>query len=324
MRHAKLRSAASTLALVTILSAHAAHANGVAAGTLIQNTASATYSSGSDTATVTSNTVSLRVDELLDVAVATLDSAPQSLGSGSTVLTYRVTNTGNGAEAFNLNVNPVVSGNAFDAVVQSIVVDTNGNGTYDPGVDAVVTNGGSSPSIAPDGNLAVFVIVALPSGAVDNATSQVRLTATSTTGSGVPGTTFSGQGSGGGDAVVGTSTATANALDSLIASTAAVTLTKSFSVADPFGGTQPVPGAIVTFTIRADIAGSGQVSNLHVIDTIPAGTTYQTGTLTLDAGALTDVADADAGIASSSGIDVNLGSQSGGSSRSVTFKTRIN
>lgn len=324
MEKALLRSAAGTLALGLIFGAQAAQAAGVAAGTLIQNTASATYSSGSDSLTVTSNTVSLRVDELLNVAVASLDAAPKSLGSGTTVLAYRVTNTGNGPEAFRLTADPAVSGNAFNASIQTIAVDANGNGVYDAGVDLVLVNGGTSAAIAPDGSATVFVVTTLPSGTADNAAGQLRLTAAAATGTGTHGTSFAGQGAGGGDAIVGASTGRDESLTSLIARTAAVSLTKSFSILDPFGGTKPVPGAVVTFTIRADVGGNGQVSNLRVTDPIPAGTTYVPGSLTLEAAALSDAADTDAGTASASGIDVNLGTQNGGASRTVTFKTKIN
>ena len=303
---------------------HAAQAAGVTAGTLIQNTASATYTSGADSLTVTSNTVSLRVDELLDVAVTSLDAAAQTLGSGSTVLTYKVTNTGNGSEAFRITANPTVSGNGFDAAIQTIAIDTNGNGVYDAGVDQVVTNGGNSAAVAPDGTITVFVVTTLPAGVANDATSQLRLTAAASTGTGTPGAAFSGQGGGGGAAVVGSSSGQDDALGSLIARTSAVSLTKSFTILDPIGGSQPVPGAIVTFSIRADVGGSGQVSSLRVTDPIPAGTTYVPGSLTLEAAPLTDAADADAGTASAAGIDVNLGTQNGGSSRTVTFKTKIN
>lgn len=324
MKNAHICSAASILAFAAFFTASSAHAAGVAAGTVIQNTASATYSSGSDTTTVNSNTVNLRVDELLDVAVASLDAGPRPLGSGTAVLSYSLTNTGNGSEAFLLTADPAVSGNAFDANVQTIAIDTNGNGVYDPGVDTVIANGGSTGAIASDTSVTVFVVVSLPSGAADNASSQVRLTALAATGTGTPGTTFAGQGTGGGDAVVGSTTAQDDALGALVSSTAAVTLIKSFSVADPFGGSQPVPGATVTYTIRADIAGTGQVSGLVVTDPIPAGTTYIPGSLALDGVALTDAADADAGTASGSGIAVQIGTQNGGTSRSVTFRAQIN
>ena len=321
------RLAARTLALVSlgaVVAPGAAHATGVTAGTLIQNTASATYTSGSSSGTVSSNTVSITVDELLNVAVAGLTTTPAVAGQTSAVLEYSITNTGNGPEAYNVTVNPAVAGNAFDATVQSVVVDTNGNGVYDPGVDQVLATGASTPSIAADGALKIFVIVSLPSGATDGQTSQVQLTADAATGTGAAGTVFAGQGDGGGDAVVGTSTASGNAKDTLVASLAVVALTKSALIVDPFGGSQPVPGATVTYTLTAAVSGTGQATGLHVTDIIPAGTTYQPGTLTLDASALTDGSDADAGVASSSGVDVTLGTVNGGTSKTVKFNVKIN
>lgn len=319
-----LATVAASLGLGMVLVPQAAMASGVSAGTLIENTATATYTSGSASGTVQSNTVTVRVDELLDVAVAGLTSTPAVAGAGNVVLAYSITNTGNGPEAFNVVVDPAVAGNDFDVTVQQVVVDTNGNGTYDPGVDQVLPAGSPTPVIAADGSLKVFVIVTLPAGAADGDNSQVRLTADAVTGTGSPGTAFAGQGAGGGDAVVGSSGASANGLDSLIASLAAVSLTKSAAIVDPFGGSKPVPGATVTYTLTATVSGTGQADNLHITDVIPTGTTYQAGTLKLDAAGLTDANDADAGQASASGIDVNLGSVSGGTTKTVTFDVKIN
>ncbi len=321
--------AASTLALATalgtLLTGTAAHATGVAAGTVIQNTATATYTAGTTTATVTSNTVAVKVDELLNVAVTGLTTTPAAASTAPAVLVYSVTNTGNGNEAFDITADPAVSGNPFNGTVQSIVIDSNGNGIYDPGVDTVIANGSAGPVLAPDTAVKVFVLVGLPGTATDGQTSQVKLTAASVTGTGSPGTVFTGKGDGGVDAVVGTSTASQHANDSLIASLAQVTLTKSATVADPFGGTSPVPGSVVTYALVAHVAGTGTANNLHVTDVFPAGTTYQAGTLTLNAAALTDAVDADAGTASASGIDVGLGNVTGGAAdKTVTFKVKIN
>lgn len=321
------RASLGTIALATVCSLllpGAAHASGVAAGTLIQNTASATYTSGTASGTVTSNTVTVRVDELLDVAVSGLTSTPAVAGSSNVVLAWTITNTGNGPEAFDLVANPAVAGNDFDATVQQIVIDTNGNGTYDPGVDTILPPGSPTPVIAPDASLTIFVLVSLPGTAADGDTSQVQLTATATTGSGTPGTVIAGAGNGGGDAVVGSSTASQSDNDALIAALASVSLTKAATIVDPFGGSQPVPGAIVTYTLTAVVAGSGQAENLHVTDVIPAGTTYEPGSLKLDAAALTDAADTDAGQGSSAGIDVNLGNVAGGTTKVVTFDVKIN
>ena len=190
--------------------------------------------------------------------------------------------------------------------------------------DQILAPGTPTPSLAPDTSLTVFVLTTLPGSATDGQTGQVRLSATATTGSGTPGTIFSGQGNGGGDAVVGASTALDDALATLIARLAAVNLTKSASILDPFGTQQPVPGAIVTYSLLAMVSGAGSASNLNVTDIIPAGTTYQAGSLKLDGAPLSDPADGDAGQASSAGIAVGLGTLVGGSSATVTFKVKIN
>lgn len=320
-----LRSAVTSAAALAFCLAHGtAFATGVTAGTLIQNTASATYTAGAASGSVNSNTVTVKVDELLDVAVAGLTTTPLAIGAANAVLEYRVTNTGNGPEAFNLTVNPTVAGNNFDAVVQSIVVDSNGNGTYEPGVDTILASGSPTPSIAADGSLKVFVIVSLPAGATDGQSSQVRLTADAVTGTGTPGTAFTGQGDGGGDAVVGASGASANGLDALIASLASVSLSKSATILDPFGGSKAVPGSVVTYTLVATISGSGQVGSLHVTDSYPSGTTYQANTLKLEGASLTDVSDTDEGVATGTGIDVNLGSVAGGTTKTIKFDVKIN
>lgn len=325
MDYAKsLIAAASGPALAIALAAAPAHAAGVTAGTLIENTATATYESGAASVTVQSNTVTVRVDELLDVAVASLNGSPVPIGQSSAVLSYTVTNTGNGPEAYLLSANPTTTGNDFDAVVQSIAIDSNGNGIYDAGVDQVIAAGAATPVIAPDASLTVFVIASAPSGASDGSTSQLRLAANAATGTGSAGTIFTGTGSGGGDAVVGASTAQDDALGGLIASLATVTLAKSAAIADPFGGQQPVPGAVVTYTLVATVAGTGTTANLHVTDVIPAGTTYQPASLKLEGAALSDAADGDAGVGGAAGIDVALGTITGGTTRTVKFNVKIN
>lgn len=317
-------TSAVTAGLTLFILPQAASAAGVIAGTLIENTASATYTSGTASGSISSNTVTVKVDELLDVAVAGLTTTPVSTGSASVVLEYELTNTGNGAEAFNITVDPAVAGNDFDASIQTIAYDSNGNGTYDAGVDTVITNGGATSAIDADGAVKIFVVVTLPSGAADGESSQVRLTADAVTGTGTPGTVFSAQGAGGGDAVVGASGASDSDNDSMIASLATVALAKSAAIVDPFGGAQPVPGAVITYTLVATVSGTGQAEGLSVTDVIPAGTTYQTSTLKLDGAALTDAVDSDVGTASSSGIDVDLGTVAGGTTKTVTFDVKIN
>ncbi|MBL4895303.1 MAG: hypothetical protein JKY75_00345 [Erythrobacter sp.] len=323
MTKAPFRLALAPLAIAAALITTPAHAGGVKAGTLIENTASATYDGGAGPVTIPSNTITVKVDELLDVTVTSRDSGPVSAAPGSAVLTFELTNTGNGPEAYTLCANPAVAGNDFDTTVNGIAVDTNSNGVYDPGVDQMLTGPATTAAIAADASLTVFVLVTIPGGVADGDQSDVSLLAEAVTGTGAPGTAFAGQGAGGGNAIVGSTGANATATGSLSVGITDVDLIKSATVLDPFGGTGIVPGATITYAIRAEVRGSGSVSDLVVTDAAPADTTYVAGSLKLDGATLTDAADADAGRSSTSGISVDLGTVSGGSSRTVTFQVTI-
>ena len=323
MTKAPFRLALAPLAIAAALITTPAHAGGVKAGTLIENTASATYDGGAGPVTIPSNTITVKVDELLDVTVTSRDSGPVSAAPGSAVLTFELTNTGNGPEAYTLTANPAVAGNDFDTTVNGIAVDTNSNGVYDPGVDQMLTGPATTAAIAADASLTVFVLVTIPGGVADGDQSDVSLLAEAVTGTGAPGTAFAGQGAGGGNAIVGSTGANATATGSLSVGITDVDLIKSASVRDPFGGTGIVPGATITYAIRAEVRGSGSVSDLVVTDAAPADTTYVAGSLKLDGATLTDAADADAGRFGTSGISVDLGPVSGGSSRTVTFQVTI-
>lgn len=323
MRNLQFTFAASTLALSTLLAGTAAHADGVGAGTLIENTATATYDDGDGPVTVPSNTVTVRVDELLDVTLTSLNSGPVAASPGTAVLTFELTNTGNGPEAYSLTANPAVAGNDFDTTVDAIAVDSNGNGVYDPGVDEILPGPETTQSLAADENLTIFVVVTVPNDVLDGEASDVDLLAEAVTGTGTPGTVFAGQGVDGSDAIIGANGANDNALGSLLIGITAVDLIKSASIVDPFGGSSAVPGSVITYTIVANVAGSGSISDLVVSDTQPGGTTYVADSLALDSASLTDASDSDAGEATSSGISVDLGTVNGGSTHSVTFDVTI-
>jgi uncharacterized repeat protein (TIGR01451 family) len=103
-----------------------------------------------------------------------------------------------------------------------------------------------------------------------------------------------------------------------------VSLSKSVTLADPYGGSSAVPGSMARFTITATVSGSGSVAGLVVTDAIPAGTTYAPGSLALDGNPLTDAADADAGTGNDAqGIRVELGTVAGGTVHTITFDVAI-
>jgi uncharacterized repeat protein (TIGR01451 family) len=330
MNHAALAAASRCGRLSAILLACVAApawAGGTPAGTKVSNTATATYETATGAAaSVTSNTVELEVDELLNVTVASGDpgdvgSLPSSTGQ---VLRFVVTNSGNGSEAFALTANDQIGGDDFNPAVTSLVLDTNGNGAYDAGVDTAYVSGTNDPVLDADGSVTVFVLSTIPGSAGDAQRGGVSLTATARTGSGNPGTVFAGAGTGGTDAVVGATRATSADQGYFKVSTATVTLAKSAAVADPFGGRAQVPGSVITYTLVATVNGSGSLSNVSITDPVPTGSTYEPNSLKLNGTALTDAADGDGGRFASNAITVALGTIAAGSSNTVTFRVKIN
>jgi uncharacterized repeat protein (TIGR01451 family) len=317
---------AAVTAISACLYASPAFAAGTLAGTNITNVATATYElpSGGETS-VDSNIVTLKVDELLDVSVASADPAdvPTSPGLTGQLLTFTVTNGGNGVESFTLGTVANGGGDDFDPAVTGIVLDSNANGAYDPGVDTVYSSGGNDPQLDPDQSLTVFVLATIPAGAGDGHRGRVDLTAVAKTGSGAPGTSFAGLGQGGGDAVVGATGAYAEDDGYYRVAAASVSFVKSAAVADAFGGAATAPGSTITYTLAATVNGSGSLANLKVSDSVPAGTTYKAGSITLDGGALTDSTDADAGSFTGTAIAVGLGTVAAGTTRTITFQVKI-
>lgn len=311
--------------MLAVFASSNAYAAGTLAGTDITNIATASYESGGSTVDIDSNAVVIKVDELLDVTAVSSDPGDVITTNGATnaVSTFRVTNTGNGSEALRLTPNVAGGGDDFDPALVQVVLDTNGNGVYDPGVDTVYVAGTNDPVLAPDQNLTVFVLTNVPASQVDGDRAQVGLTAAATTGTGAPGTTFAGAGQGGGNAVVGSTGADADAAGFLLVNAASVTLTKSASVVDPFGGTTSVPGSIITYTLVATVSGTGSLTNLAINDPIPVSSQYVVNSITLQGAAVTDPADADQGNFNGSRVSVALGNVPAGQTRTVTFRVRV-
>jgi uncharacterized repeat protein (TIGR01451 family) len=313
-----------SVAIIAVAS-QPALAAGTRAGTTISNTATASYDAGAGVQNINSNTVDMLVDELLNVTVASNNPAdvPTTPGATGQVLSYTVTNTGNGIESFGLTSIANGGGDDYDPTVTAIVID-DGDGVYEPGIDVVYVPGTNDPALNPDASVTIFVINSTPGTVVDGDRGIVALVAAARTGTGAPGTSFAGQGEGGGDAVVGATGAQGQDEGAFVVAAATVALAKSAVISDPLGGSEPIPGATITYTITATVSGSGSVSGLAITDGIPANTTYVAESITLGGVAQTDAIDADAGSFGSNQVSVSLGTVSGGNTRVVTFRTTIN
>lgn len=108
----------------------------------------------------------------------------------------------------------------------------------------------------------------------------------------------------------------------------AVSYVKSAVVSDLLGGNSPSDGATITYTLLVSVSGSGSADNVIITDAIPTNTTYVSNSLTLNAGSLSDAADADAGdfnISNANNITVDLGNLTNASgNQTITFAVTIN
>jgi len=180
--------------------------------------------------------------------------------------------------------------------------------------------------------MTIFVLNSIPSTSVlTGNTGLTQLTAASRTGVGAAGTLLAGQGDGGTDALIGLSGGSRSATASYVVSDSLVTLVKTAAVIDPWGGSQPVTGATIRYSIVATAAGSGTAAGVVVTDPLPANTTYTAGTLRLNGALLTDIADlpvpdaGDVGATTAGTVTVQLGDLTSASpAQTITFEVNIN
>ncbi len=306
-----------------------AQATGTLAGVDINNTAQVTYDVGGTSATATSNTVTVRVAEIIDVRVQRQSPADVAVVPGATqrAIHFRVVNFGNGPETFRLTVDSTVGTDDFNPTPSSptIYLDLDQSGDLSSG-DVAYTVGTNDPVLAADGVIDVLVFNDIPASAADNNVGTTRLTADARTGTGTPGTVFAAQGQSGTDAVVGTSGALAFADGTYRVNAVSLSVVKSQSVADTFGGNRPLPRATITYTIVVSATGTGSITNAVFIDNIPASTTFVPNSLTLNGGALTDGADVDSGFFETTPVNrvrVVLGNVTSAATQTIQFAVTI-
>lgn len=287
---------------------------GTPVGTVIQNTATVNFDLGGTPITVVSNTTSLTVLERIDV-VTTLQSG-QVLVTANDVnqaLLFRVTNVGNGTEAFSLDIDSVIAGSDFDptpSAPDSIYIDTDADGIFNPANDDPYVQGVNDPDLPADSWVGIFLLNDIPGTVVNGDIGQSELTASSTTGTGVPGTVYAGQGDGGVDAIIGTTEGDSAAIGEYLVSDVLVEVLKSQLVTDQFGGTEAIPGATITYTVTVQVMSTGTATASALGDPIPTNSTYVPGTIMLNGVGLSDAADADEGELDTSGaptVVVRLG-----------------
>jgi len=301
-----------SLSLLLALCSTPAWSEGTPVGTVVDNIASVSFDIGVNNVTQLSNTTTVTVVERIDVVV-TLQSGqvPVTTSDTNRSLLFTITNTGNGSEAFQLTIDNALAGDDFDplAAVPAIYFDTDASGDFTIG-DAAYTLGVNDPVLAADATVDMLLVNDIPAAVVNGNLGRSELTATSATGTGAPGDTFAGLGDGNVDAVIGTTGGEGAAFGEYLVADVQFDIVKSVVVSDPFGGTQPTPGATLTYTITAEVTSPGTATATVLTDPIPAFTTYVTDSILLNGGNLTDALADDAGELDTSGapaVVVRLG-----------------
>ena len=275
------------LGIVVLLSASTSWA-ATAAGTVINNQATATYNSGGSPHFIGSNVSSHTVQELVDLTVVTVDIAnvPVTPGDTQMTVTFQLLNAGNGTDSYSIS-NSVEVASDFTPDSMDVYFDTNGSGSFDAG-DTLYVPGTNDPVLTAGASLRLFVVSDIPVGVSEGDVSDIRLTVTSKATIGL------GEGDAGTEAIFGSSGGTGNDISTYEVRTGLV-IVKSAVVIDPLGGSLPISGAEVQYTLTVDVSGGGSLTNVEVTDAVPAYTTYVPGSLELNGVPLSNATGDDAG-----------------------------
>lgn len=320
--------AASGLAMM--MTAPTARAVGTLSGTNITNQATASYNVGPTSFVENSNITTTTVAEVIDVSTVWQDAAPVTVNPGDTIqiTTFLVTNIGNGNDTLTLEGLSTLTGDDFNPTLNDLFFDTNGNGVYDPGIDAQYIMGVNDPSLDADQSIIVFSSNNIPTGVIDGDLGFTQLRAITSLGAAAPGTIFPAQGDYGTDAILGSTGGEGSDTGVYVVSNVVVTVVKSVLITDPFGTSEPIPGAVLSYSIVVTASGSGVAENVVITDAIPANTVYNSGTLTLNSAPLTDNVDGDVGDVggtTANTVTVNLGDLAAPAPiQTITFDVTIN
>ena len=292
------------------------HAKGTHAGTAIANQAQIAYALGGIDSNLSSNSDRFVVDRVVDVQTAWQDAAPVKVAAGDQgrVLTFLVTNEGNGEDNLTLSYDHNTSSDFIPTGV-TLYEDTNGNGRYDPGADANVTG----LSLAADANATIFLVGAIPddnstvSGNTSHEILQAATESNATAGADHPGAV---------DVVIRTGEDNATGIYEIREYW--LESHKSATVHSDDNATHT--GTRVTYTIEFYIGGHAAGKTIRQIvirDAVPPNTTYVPGSLALDGAAQTDAADGDHGQCDGTTVRVHAGDISGAVHHTVTFDVEV-
>ena len=276
---------------------------------------------GTPTTFLVDNKVNLSLIETDSKAASTAaGQLGSALVSGSPVAVFKLTNTGNFTQGYTLGPVTQLTSDTFFGTPTSTF--TLGNvkrvvsaascvsaTTVTPAYAAEpLTDVASVASLAPDTCVYIMVIGDTPVGAATGAGTIIQLSAKAVTANtlaalvptpvGNPDTPNAvdivfADGTANGHVTNNARDATAFDDDEYLVTNSALTVTKTSAViSDPTSGTtnpKAIPGAVMEYTITVtNAAAAATATNVVIKDLIPANTTFVSGSITLNAAAVTD------------------------------------
>ena len=325
----------TSLSLFLYLLVSPVNAQGVAAGTVISNTAFVSYSMGnsSEPFETLESTNTFVVSETINATLTSLDASHVTVPTPATnkVLTWQLTNTGNGTESFLLTSLDTLGSDDFNPAVQSLWIESNGT----PGLQSTDTlyQTGIPTELVSDQSIIVYVESNIPTGLIKSQLGHIELIATSTTpgvGSSTIGSSITGQGDANTDAVVLINNGHVNSTGTYSISTVELQLNKTVtSIVDPFSGADVMSQSLITYQIDVNATGDANnaIENLIIEDATPNNMQFVPGSITLNGSTLTDSTDtdeADFNITKNNTVTLNLGDLTPPSNQIITITYKVN
>jgi uncharacterized repeat protein (TIGR01451 family) len=254
------------------------------------------------------------VDRKIDLDLIETNTAPTNTTPGATavVTTYKLTNTGNGAQGYDFtaaNVGGTVFGNADAYDVNNLQVRVS-SAACTPATTTTPVYAAETattvPTLAEDACVYVFILADSPVAALNAQASNVRLTAISREATTLadldaaaaaaltvaddPNTVqivFADSATGGQTARDGREFADDQYYivgPSLVATKVAAVQVDALQPSNP----KPIPGATVQYTITLTNSGAAPADAVGISDAVPANTTFVCGSMTLNGNPVAD------------------------------------
>jgi uncharacterized repeat protein (TIGR01451 family) len=313
----KTMSLKRTVGLLVAMSAtwgSLAHASGTDANVLISNTASVNYTVGGVAQTqVNSPAAEFRVDRKIDLNLIETNNAAANATPGATavVTTYKLTNTGNGAQGYTFTA-ANTGGTLFtrpDAYDVSNLLVRVSSAACVPATTTTPAYAGETattvPTLAKDACVYVFILADSPLTATNGQAANVRLTAISREAVSLndldplataalavaddPNTVQIVYADGGIGQVARDGRFFADDQYYIVGPQLAATKVAAVQVdALQPSNPKPIPGATVQYTITLTNSGAAAADAVVIGDAIPANTTFVCGSMTLNGSPVAD------------------------------------